>query len=115
MHFSINKPEWCRPFAKPLYCTHRKDTAITTALGITLENNEHECCNIIFLQKWVSFMLNMMDTLIRSSDKDKPDIQRQENAMITSDLCENVVAAACLNESMPFDNQRSQSGECHFF
>ncbi|XP_068680715.1 uncharacterized protein [Montipora foliosa] len=64
--------------------------------------------NTITRKKWVSFMRNMMDTLIRSSDKDEPDIERQENAMMTSDLCENVVAAACLNESMPFDNQTSE-------
>ena len=61
-------------------------------------------------------MRNMMkDTLIRSSDKGQTDIERQENAMMTSDLCENFVAAACLNESMPFDNQTSEFGECHFF
>ena len=57
----------------------------------------------------------MKDTLIRSPDKGEPDIERQENAMMTSDLCENFVAAACLNESMPFDNQTSEFGECHFF
>ncbi|XP_068749337.1 latrophilin-like protein LAT-2 [Montipora capricornis] len=64
--------------------------------------------NTITRKKWVSFMRNMMDTLIRSSDKDEPDIERQENAMMTSDLCENFVAAAYLNESMPFDNQTSE-------
>ncbi|XP_068749535.1 uncharacterized protein [Montipora capricornis] len=64
--------------------------------------------NTITRKKWVSFMRNMMDTLIRSSDKDEPDIERQENAMMTSDLCENFVTAACLNESMPFDNQTSE-------
>ena len=60
-------------------------------------------------------MLNMMDTLIRSSDKDKPDIEQQENAMVTSDLFEKNVAATSSNESMPFDNQTSEFGECNFF
>ena len=60
-------------------------------------------------------MRNMMDTLIRSSDKGEPDIERQENAMMTSDLCENFVAATSLNESTPFDNQTSEFGKCHFF
>ena len=61
-------------------------------------------------------MVNMMkDTLNGSSAVDDTDIERQENAMMCSDLCENFVAAASLNESMPFDDQTSEFGECHFF
>ena len=112
-HFSLNKPFWCRPFAKPLYCTHRKDTAITTALGISSENNEHECRNIIFLQNLVLVMVNVMKDI--SSTVEKPDKERQEDALESSGVCEHFVAAACLNESMPFDVQTSEFGEYHFF
>ncbi|XP_068749326.1 uncharacterized protein [Montipora capricornis] len=60
-------------------------------------------------KKWVSFMVNMTkDTLNGSSAVDETDIERQENAMMTLDLCENFVAAASLNESMPFDDQTSE-------
>ncbi|XP_068680711.1 uncharacterized protein [Montipora foliosa] len=51
-------------------------------------------------------MVNMMKDI--SSTVEKPDKERQEDAMEISDLCENFVAAACLDESMPFDVQTSE-------
>ena len=50
-----------------------------------------------------------------SSTVEKPDKERQEDAMESSDLWEHFVAAVCLNESMPFDVQTSEFGEYHFF
>ena len=54
----------------------------------------------------------------RQQNKDgvqETDIGRQQNAMRNSYVLESRVAAASLNESMPYDNQTSEFGECHFF
>ena len=58
-------------------------------------------------------MVNVMKDI--SFTVEKPDKERQEDAMESSGLCEHFVAAACLNESMPFDVQTSEFGEYHFF
>ncbi|XP_068680716.1 uncharacterized protein [Montipora foliosa] len=103
-------PRWLKRKAKP--CKIGKTQGNWTRRRLKVPVSMF--CNILegnttTRKKWVSFMRNMMkDTLIRSPDKGEPDIERQENAMMTSDLCENFVAAAYLSESMPFDNQTSE-------
>ena len=58
-------------------------------------------------------MLNTMKDI--SFTVEKPDKESQEDAMENSDLYEHFVAAAFLNESMPFDVKTSEFGEYHFF
>ena len=58
-------------------------------------------------------MLNMMKDIF--STVEISDKERKEDAMDYSDLYEHFVAAASLNESMPFDVQTSEFGEYHFF
>ncbi|XP_068710995.1 adhesion G protein-coupled receptor L4-like [Montipora foliosa] len=97
---SNGRPKTTMPSLTNLTKELRQEIETVSKFCVTFQGNTSAKENLVL------FMVNMVKDI--SSTVKKPDKERQEDAIEISDLCEHFVAAACLNESMPFDVQTSE-------